>query len=145
MTEGLNRRIAEKLGYRVDVNHYYGNDTYPDRYVLIDPSGELVAWDDGCGDGATCTQFDTEAQAWKYVPDFEHSLDLVVGVLPEDADLFLMRHDKGYILAKLTPRPFDFRVGNSGHFFGEGATRQAAAAEALYAWAQAQSDQKAGV
>lgn len=127
---GLNRRIAELFGWTVQrrgnswlVSGRYGSCALHPKYNSVD---EGEAWDIAFNNGL--------------LPDYEHSLDTVTAELSENYSLDIHAIHDGRYMASIREYIENASVSPLnviGSWYGHGATRHAAAAECLLAYAQA--------
>lgn len=132
--KSLNQRIAEALGYSVKAVPSLEDKNRIAYYLYCDPAGEGVHYADDMI-SVPVTGYN-EATAWERGNlDYEHSLDDVAAELPERMIIEFRPLDNGKILATFC----DPEMETSSLWYGEGATRKEAAADALLAWALAQA------
>lgn len=124
--QAKNVALASALGWTAkELPHKDGKGTY---WILVNPDGKCV-YSFGSG-GAS-----GEAQVWKHAPDFYGSLDACESLLPKDAIVVIAPDPLGDgCEASISGDAWDSFEG----YRGGGATRPAALANAVLAWATAQ-------
>lgn len=131
----LNVQISKVLGWRVEERHDKGEIRWSgNRYfVLLTPDGtQQTVFDTGMD--RQVREWFTEVEAWDCGPDFEHSLDTVLAVLPPDYAVEIHRVVDLYF-SRISDR-FHNVMGSNNDYGTE--TRQEAAAHALLALLQAE-------
>lgn len=131
--DGLNVRIAKLVGWQVEQRWFDDQNWY---YVLLDPTGKIVEWEDYDG---LRDIMGSEREAWQHAPDYEHDLNAVWRAVP---------HEEGWSLELWTildGKPAAMLRRLQQVFYGRDAVNhEQAAALALEALLVAQQTQEAG-
>lgn len=122
MADSLNVQIAKKLGWRVEEPEAYGM-----TWRLYAPDSTQVNTLSDYGEALA----ETEAEAWSFAPDFEHSLDASVAVIPVSFAVLIRAMGENQYEAWITDDAEPRYLAKSWH--GSGATRAEALANALSA------------